>query len=158
MLICGDAWHLPLPYLAAHDGADTVLILAASSSEGLTNTTPCSEAWHWMCRSYGLTLSCFVVFANLAGQDDEYHFWGGSFVAGPDGNLIANTTSAEPDLVVADLDYRALRQQRIKLPFRRDDSLAHTVQLAERVMKAKIERDRFFEADLTLGPPAEKPR
>ena len=158
MLICGDAWHIPLAYIAAHDGADVLIILAASSNEGLTDTTPCEDAWRSMCRSYALTLSCFVVFANLAGEDDNHHYWGGSFVAGPDGNVMAQSDTAEPDLVVTDIDFAALRQQRIKLPFRRDDSLAHTIQLAQRVLKAKIKRDRFLDAVVSEEPPAPKPR
>lgn len=161
MLVCGDAWHIPLAYIAAHDGADVLLILAASSKQGLMNTTPCDEAWRWMCRSYALTLSCFVVFANLAGEDDHLDFWGGSFVVGPDGNIVAQSETDEPDLVVADLDYADLRRQRIRLPFRRDDSIAHTIHLAQRVMKAKITRDRVFKEKpdpLTDEPPAPKPR
>lgn len=158
MLICGDAWHIPLAYIAAHDGADILMILAASSNEGLTDTTPCEDAWHWMCRSYALTLSCFVVFANLAGNDDEFHFWGGSFIAGPDGNIIAQSQSSEDDLVVADVKLSTLRRQRIKLPFRRDDSIAHTISLAQRVMKTKIKRDRFFDGEKSEYPAAPKPR
>lgn len=158
MLICGDAWHLPLAYLAAHDGADVLIILAASSYEGLTDTTPCDDAWHWMCRSYALSLSCFVVFANLAGKDGEHTFWGGSFVAGPDGNLVGESQTSDPDLVVADLDFAALRRQRIKLPFRRDDSLAHTIHLAQRVSKSKIKRDGYFEKGVSEEPLTPKPR
>jgi len=111
-----------------------------------------------MCRSYALTLSCFVVFANQAGADGQYHYWGGSFVVGPDGNLITQSGTAEPDLVVADLEYSALREQRIKLPFRRDDSLAHTVHLGQRVLKSKVRRDRFSDGALADEPPAPKPR
>lgn len=158
MLICGDAWHIPLAYIAAHDGADVLIILAASTYEGLTNTTSSDDAWRCMCRSYALTLSCYVVFANLAGKDGEYDFWGGSFVAGPDGNLIAASEANGPDLVVVDLDFDALRTQRIRLPFRRDDSIAHTIQLAQRVLKAKVKRDRFLDPADVDEPPAPKPR
>ena len=158
MLICGDAWHLPLAYLSANDGADVLVILAASSTEGLTKTTASDEAWHWVCRGYALTLSCFVVFANLAGESNGHHFWGGSFVVGPDGNLIAESRTAESDLVTADLDFATLRQQRIRLPFRRDDSIVHTIQLAQRVMKNKIKRDRFFDKSIPEDQPVPKPR
>jgi predicted amidohydrolase len=158
MLICGDAWHLPLAYIAAHDGADVLLILAASSTQGLIDATPCDDAWRWMCRSYALTLSCFVVFANLAGRSGEHDFWGGSFIVGPDGNLIAQSPTAEPDLVAADLNFAQLRRQRIKLPFRRDDSIAHTIQLAQRVMRRKVRRDRPFDPLASDEKPAAKPR
>lgn len=154
VLICGDAWHLPLPYMAAHDGADVLLILAASSRQGLADTTPCEKAWEWMCRSYALTLSCFVVFANRSGNDGKLDFWGGSFVVGPDGNLIAQSQTAGADLVVADLDIAQLRRQRIKLPFRRDDSLAYTLQLGQRVMASKVNRDAFYgDPDTPRSPP-----
>jgi len=144
MLICGDAWHLPLPYLAAHDGADLLIIIAASSREGLADTTPCGEAWRSMCSSYALTLSSFVVFANLADTgrgDGEYTFWGGSFIAGPDGKFLAKSETASEDLLICDLDPEQLRAQRIRLPFRRDDSLAHTLSLGRRVLNEKIRSD-----------------
>jgi len=158
MLICGDAWHIPLAYLAANDGADVLIILAASSREGLTETTSCPDAWHALCQTYALTLSCFVVFANLAGKAGDHHFWGGSFVAGPDGNLIAESQTSEPELLVADVDFSALREQRIKLPFRRDDSLVHTIQTAQRVLRAKTKRDRIADIDGSKEPLAPKPR
>lgn len=158
ILICGDAWHLPLAYMAAHDGADFLLILAASSRQGLSAATPCVDAWHWMCQSYALTLSCFVVFANFGSGDDTYDFWGGSFVAGPDGNIVARSGTVEPDLLCVDLDRSALRRQRVQLPFRRDDSLAHTVQLGQRILRAKIRRDGFLaDRDAQDLPPAAKP-
>jgi len=159
MLICGDAWHLPLAYLAANDGADVLIILAASSEQGLTETTSCRDAWRWVCCTYALTLSCFVVFANLAGKGGAHRFWGGSFVAGPDGNIVAKSETNEPDLVVADIDYDALRTQRIKLPFRRDDSLVHTIQTAQRVLESKVRRDRHVELPEAVEEmPAPKPR
>lgn len=158
ILVCGDAWHLPLAYIAAHDGADVLIIIAASSTEGLTDTTPCEDAWHCMCRSYALTLSCYVVFANHAGVDEEHHYWGGSFIAGPDGNLVAQSETSEPDLVVTDLNFADLRRQRIKLPFRRDDSIAHTIQLAQRVMRSKIQRDGYHDPAVSDEAPAPKPR
>jgi len=144
MLICGDAWHLPLPYLAAQAGADLLIIAAASSREGLADTTPCPEAWRSMCSSYALTLSTFVVFANLAnadGNDSGHTFWGGSFVAGPDGRFLTESQVRTQDLVVCDLDPNALREQRIKLPFRRDDSLSHTLTLGRRILNSKITDD-----------------
>lgn len=144
MLICGDAWHLPLAYMATHDGADVLLILAASSREGLTDTTPCADAWHCMCRSYALTLSCFVVFVNHAAGDAQYDFWGGSFIAGPAGDVLAASCGDAPELLTHELDLGLLRSQRLKLPFRRDDSLAHTVQLGQRVLRSKVKRDKYY--------------
>jgi predicted amidohydrolase len=158
MLICADAWHLPLPYMAAHDGADVLLILAASSQQGLSETTPCHDAWRWMCQSYSLTLSCFVVLANMAAGDEEYNFWGGSLIAGPDGNLLAQSQTNGPDLVWADVELQVLRRQRVQLPFRRDDSLVHTVQLGQRILRSKLRRDRFYGEQEPQDPVPVRPR
>lgn len=141
-LICGDAWHLPLAYMAAHQGADVLLILASSTHEGLLETTSCEGAWNRICQTYALTLSLFVVFANQAnGDDDGLNHWGGSFVAKPDGNLLISSDTDGPDLVVADIDLNELRERRIRLPFRRDDSLQHTLELGRLTMARKLERD-----------------
>jgi len=158
MLVCGDAWHLSLPYLAAHRGADLIIVIAASSTSGLADTTPCDWAWKAMCSSYALTLSCFVVFANLANAENgDYDFWGGSFVCAPDGSTIAESDIAGTDLVACDLDPGALRSQRIRLPFRRDDSLAHTLSLGQQALSEKVSLDRFH-APTPSAPVVAKPR
>lgn len=158
ILICGDAWHLPLAYFAAHDGADVLLILGASSHKGLLDTTPCREAWRYMCQSYALTLSCFVVFCNQAAGDDMYDFYGGSFFAGPGGNIITSSQQEQPITFTAHIDMAVLRQQRIQLPFRRDDSLSHTVQLGERILRAKVRRDQFYADYENSGEIPPRPR
>lgn len=145
MLICADAWHLTLPYLAAHDGADILLILAASPVEGLTPTIPSDEAWMRMNRSYALTLSSFVVFANQAGQSNDLRFWGGSHIVLPDGNLLAESQTDQQDLLVAEVDLTVLRNQRMILPFRRDDSLPFTLEEGRRILRSKLRRrDGFY--------------
>lgn len=140
ILICGDAWHLSLPYMAAQDGADVLLILAASSREGLSKTIPSQEAWTRMNQSYALTLSAFVAFSNLAGERQGLKFYGASHVVLPDGNLLAQATVDRSDLLVTELDLSKLRQQRLILPFRRDDSLALTIDLGRRVLARKARR------------------
>jgi len=148
MLVCGDAWHLSLPYLAVHDGADVLLILAASSREGLAANIPCEGAWQRMNRSYALTLSTFVVFANRAGNEAGLHFWGGSHTVLPDGNLMCKAKLGEEDMLVCDLNLDHLRQQRLVLPFRRDDSLAFTLQLGHRILESKTRRRNGFFSEM----------
>lgn len=155
MLICGDMWHLPMAYLAAHDGADVLLVLAASSDQGLTPAISVRSAWERMNRSAALTLSNFVVFANRVGQEqlrdggESLAFWGGSHVCGPDGELIAQAGQQE-ELLVADLDFSALRRQRLVLPFRRDDSLGFTLETGRRIARAKTQRRDGFQSLLSV--------
>lgn len=140
MLICGDAWHLTLPYLLCHDGADVLVVLAASAVTGLTRAISTQDAWERMNRSYALTLSSFVVFTNLVGELGGKDFWGGSHAVLPDGQFLAQASLEREELFVATLDLRRLREQRLILPFRRDDSLALTSELSREILYRKGQR------------------
>lgn len=142
MLICGDAWHLSLPYLLSHDGADVIVVLAASAISGLTSEISSQEAWDRMNRSYALTLSTFIAFSNLVGENGGKQFWGGSHVVLPNGSLLAQASLDQEELLVATLDLPLLRKQRLILPFRRDDSLALTSELGREILLRKVQRVR----------------
>lgn len=157
MLVCGDMWHLAMPYLAAHDGADILLVMAASSTEGLTPAISVREAWERMNESCALTLSSFVVFSNRVGSEEppgcgtELNFWGGSHVCAPCGSMMTQGAIGEEEIVVADLDLNQLRQQRLILPFRRDDSLSFTLDVGRKIARAKAQRRDGFHS-LTSQP------
>lgn len=163
MLICGDCWHLSLPYLLAHDGADVLFALAASATSGLTEEISTRDAWERLNRSYGLTLSTFVVFANLVGEIGGKQFWGGSHVVSPAGHILIQASVEEEMLQVATLDLSLLRKQRLILPFRRDDSLSLTTQLGMDILTRKNKRisglsnDRSGPRTEPIHPPAEPP-
>jgi len=150
ILVCGDMWHMGMPYLAAHDGADILLVMAASSTEGLTPSISVRDVWEKMNLSCALTLSCFVVFANRVGVEQprglekELEFWGGSHVCAPCGKMLCQAKSGEEDLLTTDLDLNDLRTQRLILPFRRDDKLAFTLSVGRRILRAKAQRRDGF--------------
>jgi predicted amidohydrolase len=155
LLICGDAWHLSLPYLLAHDGADVIVVIAASARSGLTDEISARESWERMNRSYALTLSNFVVFANLVGDVDGMTFWGGSHVALPDGRLLDQAGFEHEELLVSNLDLSQLRRQRLILPFRRDDSLSLTTELGREVLQRKGQRVKGLGGDVASGKTGE---
>jgi len=139
MLICADAWHPPLPYLAAHDGADMLLVMAASPKRGVHDNIETHAAWRRLNQTHALTLGCFVAFANHGGAEGDLAYNGRSHLVGPDGGIIADSCTDEPDLVVGSFAPAALREQRIAMPFRRDDDLNLVVREG-----ARIERERAF--------------
>jgi predicted amidohydrolase len=157
ILICGDAWHLSLPYLLAHDGADVIVVIAASAVTGLTRSISARDAWERMNRSYALTLSNFVVFANHVGEENGTEFWGGSHVVQPDGKISDQASLDAEELLVATLDFRRLREQRLILPFRRDDSLSLTTELGRDVLVRKGLRVRGLAESGREAPAAEPP-
>lgn len=151
ILICGDAWHLSLPYLAAKDGADILFVLAASSTSALTPSIDVRESWERLNRNYALTLTQFVVFSNRVGVESmsegghELHFWGGSHICAPDGSIAAQAGIGKEDLLVYDVDLKMLRHHRQILPFRRDDRLQLTMEIGRRVLRDKsTRRDGFL--------------
>lgn len=132
MLVCGDLWHMELAYALAHDGCSVLLALAASSDEGLLPTVNNREAWLRLLQSYALCLSTYVVFCNRVGKELGFHFYGSSAVISPTGDVL-EVASADPSLLVADVDWSCLRMQRITLPFRRDDVLSLTLEMLHAV-------------------------
>lgn len=150
ILICGDAWHLSMPYLAVHDGADIILTMAASSRQGLSPEINVNAAWERLNQTCALSLTSFVVFANrvgsevLKGSDTQLDFWGGSHVCHPDGSVLNRAPFDDEDLLVADLDLNMLRKHRIILPFRRDDDLGFTINQGRGILRAKGERRHGF--------------
>lgn len=144
MLVCGDCWHLPLPYTAVHDGADLLLFLVASSREGLAESVDSAAGWHRLNQTYALTMGAFVIFSNRAGSEEGLNFYGASQIVLPNGEIACQAAFDRPDLIAADLDMSQLRRQRIILPFRRDDHLETTLRLTREVMVRKSERQRRF--------------
>lgn len=152
ILICGDAWHLPLPYFAVKDGADILIVVAASSREGLTPALSVRDVWERMNQSYALMMSSFVVFANRVGSESanggdpdlRLDFWGGSHVCHPSGEMSSQAPIGEESVHICDLDLTQLRRQRLILPFRRDDSLAFTLNVGRRILRSKAERRDGF--------------
>jgi len=128
MLICADAWHPALPYLAAHDGADVLLVMAASPADGLGDEFDTLTAWRRLVRTHALTLGVYVAFANHAGSETNetgatVPFTGGSMLAAPDGSSLADCPRDEPGAALAPICPERLARQRVTMPFRRDDDL-----------------------------------
>jgi len=113
-LICEDLWHMSLPYILAHEGAQLIIALVASPTRLAGNADDLSiasmSAEHH--RAYARLLSCYIVFCNRVGFEDGVNFWGGSQVVSPDGSTIARGKHFEEDLVIAHIDENEVRRAR----------------------------------------------
>lgn len=100
VLICNDAWQPVLPFVASQEGARVLFVPAASST-----SVPEAEAhWRDLTRVTALTHGCWVVFANRAGSDAQFTYWGGSHVVDPLGEVVAEAPRLEEALLYADVD------------------------------------------------------
>ncbi|GLW63758.1 carbon-nitrogen hydrolase [Actinomadura rubrobrunea] len=113
VLICNDLWQPPLPWLAAHGGAEVVVVIANSvESEA---AVPVRKAWDLLLAHTAVALQTYAVFVNRSGVERGRRFWGGSCVVGPDGETLVRL-GADEDQAVADLDLDALRALRRRWP------------------------------------------
>jgi NAD+ synthase (glutamine-hydrolysing) len=123
MLICEDFWHSSPPYLLWLDGADIFLFTSASPGRGLSADTKLGTS-RWVesiNQAYAGLYTSFVVHANRAGYEDGLHFWGGSTIFNPDGELVSQAPYHEEGLCVSTLDLNQLHRTRARLPLLRDE-------------------------------------
>lgn len=125
--ICEDAWHLPVPYMAAMAGAEVLLICAASPRGNTSHEVTSETLWRTVNRSHAVTLKLFDVFVNRVGVEDPHVFWGGSHVIAPDGRFAYDTDDAAEGLHCAQIDLDELARQRFRFPYLRDERLEMTL-------------------------------
>ncbi|MEU1513938.1 nitrilase-related carbon-nitrogen hydrolase [Streptomyces sp. NPDC005811] len=111
--ICNDMWHPVIPWLAAHAGAE-VLMVPVASMEG-ADPARIRRTWEVILEHTAVLLQCYVVFVNRCGTDGGARFWGGSRVLGPDGGVLARLGD-EPGATVVELDMTGLRRLRSEVP------------------------------------------
>jgi predicted amidohydrolase len=135
LLICEDFWHASPPYLLWLDGADLMLFCSASPGRGLAQSGKLESAW-WVehvNRAYASLFTTFVAHSNRVGFEDGLHFWGGSTVFDPNGELVVQGPYQAEALVVAELDLDQLRRTRTRLPLLRDERHALVRREIERI-------------------------
>src|SRR5262249_10711487 len=115
-LICNDAWQAPVPWLAAQDGAELLLIPANSAADLGPEQLDTVAYWEQLLVFLARTLQAWVVFVNRGGSEGGGRFWGGSRVIDPHGDVVIQAPLWEPSLTVVDIDVSAARRSRHNVP------------------------------------------
>jgi predicted amidohydrolase len=113
MLVCNDAWQPAIPWLAAHSGAEVLVIPVNSAETGVG--VPTRRAWEILLLHAAVVLQSFVVFVNRSGHENQRDFWGGSRVIHPSGEVLGQLGS-EPGELDCELDLQELRLLRRRWP------------------------------------------
>ena len=120
-LVCWDQWYPEGARLTALQGARILFYPTAIGT--WTGEMDLRErqhdAWRVMQRGHAIANGVFVVAVNRVGREGDLVFWGGSFVAAPDGRLLAEAGDGEQVLVVP-CDLAEIETQRQGWPFFRD--------------------------------------
>jgi N-carbamoylputrescine amidase len=130
VLVCWDQWYPEAARLMAMAGAE---ILIYPTAIGWDRDEPDDElarqrqAWELSMRGHAVANGLPVMCANRTGfepnperEEGGLDFWGGSFVAGPQGELIAEAPADAEVVLVADVDLSRSEQVRRMWPFLRD--------------------------------------
>ena len=129
VLVCWDQWYPEAARLMALSGAELLIYPTAigwESSDASGEQTRQSDAWQLVQRGHAVANGLPVVTVNRVGHEADpsgqtggITFWGRSFVAGPQGELLVELDQREANCVV-EIDLARSERVRRWWPFLRD--------------------------------------
>ncbi len=136
LMICYDFLHYGACYLHFAGGADMIIVLSAAPGRGFAegDTYATSHMWELMGETISRFSTAFVIYCNRVGFEDGKAFAGGSFIFNPGGELLAQASYTEEELLIQDIDLDSIRTWRKKLPYRRDNKPEIVLEALRRVV------------------------
>lgn len=130
VLVCWDQWYPEAARLMAMAGADLLFYPTAIGWDMTDTEAERSRqhgAWHTIQRAHAVANSVPVIVANRTGfeasPDDAevgIQFWGQSFIAGPQGELLAQASADKEETLVVELDMSRTEKVKRIWPYFRD--------------------------------------
>lgn len=135
VLICWDQWFPEGARLTALQGAQILFYPTAIGwhpSEKAEYGKAQHESWELMQRSHAVANGCYVCAPNRVGvetilgsngkpvSDEGIEFWGQSFVAAPNGQVVSKATVDREETMVVPCDLEKVEFSRTHWPFLRD--------------------------------------
>ncbi len=121
--VCWDQWFPEAARLVALSGAEMIFYPTAigwlgheKAQFGASQHT----AWETVMRGHAVANGLFVAAVNRTGVEGQLEFWGASFVAGPNGSLLARASHDREELLLAECDLDEIDFVRTHWPFLRD--------------------------------------
>ena len=135
VLVCWDQWYPEAARLMALAGAELLIYPTAIGYD--PNDTPDEQqrqrmAWQTVQRGHAVANGLPVVTVNRTGVEDGVPFWGTSFVAGPQGELLYEASETEEAEAVVDVDMQRSEQVRRWWPFLRDRRIDNYGEITKR--------------------------
>jgi N-carbamoylputrescine amidase len=135
VLVCWDQWYPEAARLTALQGAEILFYPTAIGwhpSEKQAYGRAQHESWEVIQRGHAIANGCYVCAPNRIGHElvagpsgkpvnrDGIQFWGQSFIAAPNGQVLERASVARPEVLVADCDLGLVEAARTHWPFLRD--------------------------------------
>lgn len=148
VMVCWDQWYPEAARLMALQGAEMLIYPTAigwDSHDDADEQKRQREAWITVMRGHAVANGLPVVAVNRVGwecaddsSDIGYNpergisFWGSSFVAGPQGELLYEAPQDREDIAVVDIDLDHSEQVRRWWPFLRDRRIDNYTDITKR--------------------------
>ncbi|MFK3864317.1 carbon-nitrogen hydrolase [Pseudoalteromonas rhizosphaerae] len=135
VLVCWDQWFPEAARLMAMAGAELLIYPTAigwdpRNDEG--EKTRQKDAWVISQRAHAVANGVPVISCNRvghesdpSGQSEGIQFWGNSFIAGPQGELLAEANNTDEQLLLVELDQKRSENVRRIWPYLRDRRIDH---------------------------------
>lgn len=134
VLICWDQWYPEGARLTALDGAEILFYPTAIGwhpKEKAEYGKAQHDSWELMQRAHAVANGCYVCAPNRIGHEhilvdskpvskDGIQFWGQSFIAQPNGQVIKRASIDREEVLVAECDLAKVEFARTHWPFLRD--------------------------------------
>jgi N-carbamoylputrescine amidase len=121
--VCWDQWYPEAARLTALAGAQVIFyptaigwLMDEKEEYGVSQ----HSAWETMMRSHAIANGVFVAAVNRVGREGGIEFWGASFVADPNGNVLARASHDKEETLLVECDVSRIDVVRTHWPFLRD--------------------------------------
>ncbi len=142
-LICWDQWYPEAARLVSLRGAHVIFYPTAIGwhpAEKRAFGRAQLEAWRTVQRAHAITNGVYVAAVNRVGLEKAHsseagiEFWGSSFIADPQGVVVAEASSKREEILIGEVDLRHLEEVRRHWPFWRDRRIDAYADLNQRFL------------------------
>ena len=144
VLVCWDQWYPEAARLMALAGADILIYPTAigwESTDSEDEKKRQTDAWVISQRGHAVANGLHVVAVNRVGHESDpsnqtngIQFWGNSFVAGPQGEILWQGSNSEEENVMVEIDLKRSEDVRRIWPFFRDRRIDYFQDLTKRLI------------------------
>ena len=130
LLVCWDQWYPEAARLMALKGAEMLIYPTAIGwfdADSEDEKKRQYDAWETVQRGHAIANGLPVISVNRIGKEADNHgvldgirFWGNSFVAGPQGEIIVRASHDKEEVLIVDVDLERGEHVRRIWPFLRD--------------------------------------
>jgi N-carbamoylputrescine amidase len=130
VLVCWDQWYPEAARLMAMHGAEILLYPTAigwDPRDDVAEKNRQRDAWITIQRAHAIANGLPLVACNRVGTEPDpsgrtpgIQFWGSSFIAGPQGEFLAQAATDKPEILVVEISRKHSEDVRRIWPFFRD--------------------------------------